>query len=482
MRRLIFFLFATLIFGQAATPCGLALTNPAAEIQDAFVKVAESVGPAVVSINTLHVRNLGMVQFYGPGNMRDPVMEEFFRQFFGLTPQKEIKLGLGSGVLFDVKDSTGYVLTNEHVVGGAQDIEVVLSDGRKFKGEVMASDMRSDLALIRIAGDKLPTGKLGDSSKVKIGQWAIAIGNPFGFIVKNPQPSVTVGVISAVHRYLSQLAGIQGRYYGDLIQTDASINVGNSGGPLLNLEGEIIGINTLIFSNTGGSQGIGFAIPINRAKAVLSHLLQGRPVPYGWLGIWVQTVDEQVAESIGLADQSGALIFKLLRNGPGHRGGLRPGDLVQTFNADKVLDAQDLTEKIGQSRAGETVRLGILRNGKQTQLDIVLGTVSSSEKKPSPATAIASKSKQTESHRGLEITDIPDAVVKKFNLSSNEGVMVTKVKRGSAAGRSGLRPGDIIDEVAHQAVRNAKEFKAVLERSPGKVLLHTDKGYMVLED
>ncbi len=479
-RRLIRYAFLPGLWGALGLAFALQASEAALQPEDVVVKVAREVGPAVVSINTTHVDNLNAVRVVGPGGQRNPVMEEFLRQWMGVSPQKSIRLGMGSGVIVDSK---GIIVTNEHVVAGAHSIEVLLSDGRKFKGEILGADTRSDLAVIRISGENLPCAKLGDSSRVTIGQCAIAIGNPFGFALKNPQPSVTVGVVSSVHRSFVPIQGIQGRFYGDLIQTDAAINIGNSGGPLLNSSGEVIGINTLVFSANNGGQGLGFAIPSSRVKSVLFYLVDGKPVPYGWLGIWIQTLDERLAQSLGLKDQKGALVFKLLRNGPGYRGGLQPGDIIRSFNDAPVLDAQDVTDKIVQARPGDIVRLKILRNGSEEILDITMGEADKTgEEVAVPSAASQAKPVKMGAMRGLVVGDITPAIAQKLRLSSAEGVVVTGVAKGSVAARAGLKPGDVIEEAAHQAVRSAQEFKDILGRTQGKILLRTDKGYLVLDE
>ncbi len=477
MLRLWLLLGIALLFPPPARALGG--SGDAAALEPAFQRVNQDVGPAVVSISTLSLRSVGRVRFYSPEGLNDPLVEEFFRQYFGMAPQQQIQVGVGSGFIFD---AGGYVLTNEHVVRGAHEIEVVLSDGRKFRGEVTGADERSDLAVIRIPGENLPTAKLGDSSGLRIGQWALALGNPLGFMVRNPQPSLTVGVISALHQSLVNLPAMQGRYYGDLIQTDAAINIGNSGGPLVNVFGEVIGINTLIYSTSGGNQGIGFAIPINRAKAVLQDLTGGKAVPYPWLGAWVQSLTPDIAGAFGASDRTGALVFKLVANGPAHRGGLRPGDIVRGINGQEVLDGQDLTDKILACKPGQQILLRLWREGKEIEIGFPLGNVG-----PRPAPAVkpkiaAKKAAANYALRGLVVRDISEEWARKGNLASREGVLVMKVEKDSPAAKAGLRPGDIVDQIAGRYVRNEREFRAAMQNAKGKILAHTDKGYVVLEE
>jgi serine protease Do len=469
--KTIHFLFSLVFLSFWALTVSAHAFVGAEQAEPFFVKVAEDVGPAVVSINTVRVRSLSGIRFYAPEGRRDPRLEQFYRQFFQQNPRKEIQKGMGSGVIIDPQ---GYILTNEHVVSDADGIEVTLSDGRKFEGEVVGTDERSDLAVIRIEGEGLPSAKLGDSSAVKIGQWSIAIGNPFGFIVKNPQPTVTVGVISAVHRSIAPAAAHEGRVYGDLIQTDAAINVGNSGGPLVNLQGEVIGINTLIFTTSGGSQGVGFAVPINRAKAALDYMIRGEAVPYGWLGVWIQPLTESIAQALGLAEPDGAIVFKLVPDGPAARGGLRQGDIVLTLNGEKITDPQDLTDKVTQSKIGEKVLLDVLRfeQGLQVvkmKLEVIIGNSLGTQPKEAPPAATAVDGTR-DALRGLVVKNAQD------------GVEVTKVVPGSVAARSGLRPGDIIEEIARQPVENAAHFRKILKQQTGKILLRTNKGFLVLDE
>jgi len=250
----------------------------ALNLQKAFVNVSKEVGPAVVSISTEHIERYSTSHrpFF---QFQDEFFSEFFDDFFMSGPDREFRrTGVGSGVIID---KVGYILTNEHVIHEADKISVTLSDGREFEGHVTGSDIYSDLAVVKIESEKeLPFARLGDSDKVQIGEWAIAIGNPFAFAVRNPEPTITVGVVSALNRSLPR-TNRRVREYSDLIQTDASINPGNSGGPLVNIYGEVIGINVAIFTLSGGSEGIGFAVPVNTAKKIISDLKQGRKVLYG---------------------------------------------------------------------------------------------------------------------------------------------------------------------------------------------------------
>jgi len=299
-------------------------------MEDAIINVANIAGKAVVSISTEHTQKLrgGGRRFFRTPFRSSPFSEDesfrrFFDDFFGEMPDREYKqMGLGSGVIID---GEGYILTNEHVISDADKITVTLPDGREFKGEVKGKDVRSDLAIIKINAKDLPACALGDSDNLKIGQWVVAVGNPFGFALQNPEPTVTAGVISALHRSIGRIA--PNRDYGDLIQTDAAINPGNSGGPLVNLKGEIVGINVAIFSTSGGYEGVGFAIPINNAKKIISFLKEGKKILYGWLGVTVQDLSEDMAKYFGCPDKNGVLVGKVLENSPAQKAGMK--DIIQ---------------------------------------------------------------------------------------------------------------------------------------------------------
>ncbi|HOE26476.1 MAG: trypsin-like peptidase domain-containing protein [Candidatus Aureabacteria bacterium] len=353
------FLLAGTAFGQGgARDAG----ERAASLQAAFIRVANEVGPSVVGVyNIRKARVAGFV--VRPGGHFD--LDEFFRQFDSPIERRSI----GSGVIID---PAGYILTNEHVVGNADAIEVMLPDGRRFEGRVAGTDARSDMAVLKIDAENLPAATLGDSDGVKTGQWAIAIGNPFGIVEENPMPTMTVGVVSALHRRLGGPA-IGGRYYGDLIQTDAAINPGNSGGPLLNLNGEVVGINAAIISPSGAFAGIGFAIPVNRAKEVLQQLKEGKAIDYGWLGIGVQSLDRDLAAEFGVSDLLGALVVTIVPGSPAAAAGIAVGDVIRECTGVQVKDADALMEQIGTTRAGTTLRLKVLREGREVAIDATVG-------------------------------------------------------------------------------------------------------------
>jgi len=338
--------------GQAAKtapPPGLA----AGDLQSAFVAVADKVRPAVVNIGTVQLsrgrRPFGFDQPFPD----DPFFRDFFRDFFGKGPRGEFRQSsLGSGVIFDRR---GYILTNFHVIKGADEITVRFSDKHEVRGRIVGSDPKTDLAVVRIqVEEKMAVAALGDSDRLRVGEWAIAIGNPFGL-----DQTVTVGVISATGRSDVGIAT-----YENFIQTDASINPGNSGGPLVNLRGDVIGINTAIVAS---GQGIGFAIPVNMAKRIIEQLIEKGRVARGWLGFSLQPLTAELAQSLGAKSGEGALVASVSSGGPAAKAGLQQGDLILTYDGSKVDDPQHLQRLIAESQIGKTVSLTYLRKGKSGQ-------------------------------------------------------------------------------------------------------------------
>ncbi len=447
----------------------------ASALEKATIEVASKTGKSVVSISSTVKEKIGNQFYFGTpfgGSESDP-FQEFFQEFFGNMPEREQKrFGLGSGVIID-KD--GYILTNEHVVSGASEIKVKLSDGREYDAEVTGIDKRTDLAVIKIDAKNLPVAKLGDSDALRIGNWVVAVGNPFGFAIENPEPTVTVGVVSALHRYMPAL-GRRDRSYDDLIQTDAANHPGNSGGPLVNLQGEIIGINTAIITTSGGYQGLGFAIPINKAKRVLSKLIKGEKILYGWLGVNIQDLNEDLRKYFGIKEREGVIVLKVYKDSPADKGGLKEGDLILAFNNLSVKTTRDLVRMVSSSEVGEEVPIKIMRANKEKSLSIRIGKMPTDIEELEEAEAESGAS-----FRGMSVEDLNDIYKRRFRIKGNKGVIVVGVEEDSPAGKSGIRAGDLILKIENKEVNSVKEFEKVTSKITGSCLVKTNRQYIVLK-
>ena len=467
----------TLLLISISLPAAAEPLKEALSLQDAFVKVSKDVGQAVVSISTEHTERY-QTRYYPFAQFED----QFFNDFFVEGPQREFKrVGLGSGFIINKE---GYVITNEHVIRGADKITVTLPDAREFEARLTGSDIYSDLAVIKIEPKgELPFAKLGDSDNVQIGHWAIAIGNPFAFAVKNPEPTVTVGVISALHRSLP-VTDKRTREYSDLIQTDAAINPGNSGGPLVNIYGEVIGINVAIFTLSGGSEGIGFAIPINSAKKIINDLMQGKKVLYGWLGVIIQDVDANLASYFGLNDKDGILVSRIVEASPAEKAGLKTGDIIVSLDNEKIKNTESLIRALLKKSVGEQVTLGVIRDLNPYSVTVEIG------ERPEDKAAVAQKKVQPQviqkvvnsSWRGMDVSDITAEIAQRFKINSETGVIVISVKPGSPAENSGIRPGDVIYEINKMPVKNTRDYSAAVDKVSGDALIGTYRGYVVLKE
>ena len=452
-----------------------------ASFEEAVEKVADTVGKAVVSISIEHTEKVGAssarrYQFGGPGGgpMEDEFFRRFFEDFFGELPQREYKqLGLGSGVIIDPR---GYILTNEHVVGEADKIAVTLPDGREFKAEIKGVDKRSDLAVIKIEGRDFPAVGLGDSDNLRIGQWVVAIGNPFGFAIHNPEPTVTAGVVSALHRSLGRISS--DRDYGDLIQTDAAINPGNSGGPLVNLKGEIVGINVAIFSTSGGYQGIGFAVPSNSAKRIVSRLIEGKKVIYGWLGITIQNLDDKLAAYFGLADKKGVLVSRVLEDSPAAKAGIENGDIILKLDAKETNNANVLLKIVGNSEPGSKIKLDMQRDKKPLSLNAIIG---SRPENIDEAGKPAVRETSSDYWRGIKVEAITPDSAGKSRLGGYAGVAVVDVQPDSPAEEAGIVSGDVILEINRIYIDSITVYKNVIQAAKGDCLVRTVRGFFVIK-
>jgi Do/DeqQ family serine protease len=444
---------------------------PAPEIlklQDSFASIAQQVKPAVVNISTIHVEKViaPQYEFY----FGSP-FEDFFDDFFGGQPKSRKQRpqprersyqrryeGVGSGVIID---PDGYILTNEHVVRGAREIRVTMSDEKKYAGKVIGQDARTDVAVIKIkAGDKLPFARLGDSEKIRVGDWAVAIGSPFGL-----EETVTAGIISAVRQSLL----IEGRDYRDLLQTDAAINRGNSGGPLCNIRGEVIGINTAIYAPTGVFTGIGFAIPINGAKAVLDDLIHKGRVVRGWLGVEIRPVDEAIARQFRLQGTKGVLINNVLKNSPADRAGLKRGDVIVGFEGKRIEGVRDLQTATAQTEPKKNVDVTVIRGGKEMTLPLVTGEMRQEEEAsaaPRPSREQPAPERDTTAEwEGLRVATLDGALAKQYDIPQNEkGCVAVNVDEGTVAEDIGFMPGDLIMAVNGTAVPTTGDFQAAVRK------------------
>jgi serine protease Do len=415
-----------------------------------FVELAKKLKPSVVNIGTSKVVT-PQKRFRRPQQNpfgADP-FGDFFERFFEGSPSRPYKeRSLGSG--FIINDE-GYILTNNHVVSGADEIKVRLSDGREFKGQIKGTDEKLDLALIKIdAKDHLPVAALGDSDAIEVGEWVMAIGNPFGLA-----QTVTAGIVSAKGRVIGSGP------YDDFIQTDASINPGNSGGPLFNTKGEVIGINTAIVS---GGQGIGFAIPVNLAKAVITQLRETGKVTRGWLGVSVQPVTPELAGSFGMKDEKGALISEVMKNSPAEKAGLKAGDIILELDGKPIADMHELPRLAAVTPIGKKCRVKVLRNGKTLEKTVTI------EKLPEGAEG-KEQSAAVQEKLGIVITDLSKELAARLGTSITSGVVVTEVKPGSAADEAGIDQGDIIVQVNGIPVANSAEYgKQVAPLKKGEVV------------
>ncbi len=464
---------------QVQTPT-LLPDSTGSKFEDAVINVAGSVGKAVVSISTEHTAKIpgGRSYYFSSPFGQSPLggndaLRKFFDDFFGEIPEREYKqIGLGSGVIID---SQGFILTNEHVINDADKISVTLPDGRNFKAEVKGKDPRSDLAIVKINATNLPLARLGDSGNLKIGQWVVAIGNPFGFALQNPEPTVTAGVISALHRTLGRTLSAE-RDYNDLIQTDAAINPGNSGGPLVNLKGEIVGINVAIFSTTGGYQGVGFAIPVNNAKRILNQLIAGKKITYGWLGVTVQDLTDDLAKYFGLPDNNGVLVAKVLENSPAQKAGLEERDIIKQVGTQPINRVKELLNIVAEAPVGSKLQMKVIRDKKEIALEVTIGERPENPEE-NPTEGVVSGG-----WRGLKVEDLTPELVQRFSIQERQGVVITEIAPNSPADAVNLNPGEVILEINKQPVNNTADFEKVTKDLKGDALVRTSRGYFVIKE
>jgi len=445
-------------------------TDAAKELSKAFSSAAKAAMPAVVSVRvekTVHVSAMS-----GPGGgsgFNDPFGQfgdDFLRRFFGdrlpqrQAPRKYSEKGQGSGFIIS---EDGYILTNNHVVGDVDKITVELQDGRVFDdARLIGTDPGSEVALIKIDGHGFPVLPLGDSDETEIGDWVIAIGNPFGL-----SETVTVGVISAVGRSNVHIAA-----YENFIQTDAAINPGNSGGPLINLDGKVIGINTAIVSQSGGYMGIGFAIPINMAKAIEEQLRESGKVSRGYLGLIAQDVTSEMAEPLGMKESEGVIIAHIEDDSPAEKAGLKTQDIILEIDGKKVESYTAFRNEVAALKPGTRVHLEVLRDGKSEDITATLG------ERPSEVAMKSTPTQESKESLGMEVQNVTKDLAEQFGYRLGEGVIVSGVVPGGPAADEGIEAGDLITSVDRQSVSSVSEFTAAVKQAKknGKVLLLVKRG------
>ncbi len=418
-------------------------------MQYSFRKVADRVLPVVVKIDVVDI-----VEQAVPASPFDFFFNPFQQRDEGDPESKQFrKPGLGSGVMVERRGNKVFVLTNHHVVGEAEEISVKLHDGRSFEAELVGGDVRKDLALVVFeTNDEIPIAALGDSNALHVGDWALAVGNPFGF-----ESTVTAGIISALGR-----RGGPGENISDFIQTDAAISPGNSGGALVNIRGEVIGINTWIASNTGSNMGYGFAIPINNAKKAIGDFISHGKVEYAWLGVQIMTPFEELAGGLGIENTEGALVTQVFKNSPADKGGILPGDLITRLNEIDIKDHLQLTNLLGDQPPNETARFEVIRLGSKVQLAIRLA-VRGDEKK------IIAKNKAL--WPGMSVLPLTESIREQLTLKAAGGVIIYDVLEGTPAGLAGFRQEDVITEINGQAVGNLLDFYRLINDKKASELM-----------
>jgi len=429
----------------------------------AFAGIAEKTSSAVVGLESEKTVTSGYQQDWPFGSpFEDDFFDYFFRRNFprrqSPQPRTRPQVREGSGFIIS---SDGYILTNNHLVEQADKVTVKLSDGREFKGaKIIGTDPESDVALVKIDADNLPFLELADSDKLEVGEWVLAIGNPFGL-----SHTVTAGIVSAIGRKLGL------NEYEDFIQTDAAINPGNSGGPLLNLDGKVVGINAAILSRSGGNLGIGMAIPINMAKSVYEQLVEGGKVVRGALGVYIADLTPDMAESLDLKDVKGVVISDVIKDSAAEKAGMKRYDVVVELDEEKIEKANELHNRIAMLRPGTKVKLVVIRDGKRKTITAELG-----ERETEVLTA-ASRSEISEK-LGFNVENLTDDLARRFGYEGLSGVVVTQVEPGSLAAQAGIRSGLLIQEVNRKQVVNIKEFNEAIEEAgqQGSVLLLVNNG------
>ncbi|GBE36670.1 putative periplasmic serine endoprotease DegP-like precursor [bacterium BMS3Bbin07] len=418
------------------------LSQKVVDTSRAFAEIVEAVSPSVVNISTKKT-----VRRERSSIFNDPFFD-FINPFQEL-PRKWKEQSLGSGVIVS---ADGYIITNNHVVDQADEIKVTLYDRRTLTGKVVGADPKTDLALVKINVQGLPTVPWGDAERLKVGEFVLAIGNPFGL-----SHTVTMGIVSAVGRANVGIAD-----YEDFIQTDAAINPGNSGGPLVNIQGELVGINTAIFSRSGGYQGIGFAVPSNMVRSVMEQLRKEGKVIRGWLGVTIQDMTPELAEKFGLKTTAGALVSDVFKDSPAQKAGIKRGDVITQYNGKAITSVSTLRNMVARSKVGSEVEITVVRNSTQHKFRVVVNElptefseVSSAipEEKPDDVKALA----------GITITELTGSIAKQLGIDQSEkGVVVLDIEAGSAAQEAGIKKGDVIQEIDRKRIYGIDDWKKIV--------------------
>jgi len=430
-----------------------------ADSSRAFSEIASSISPSVVNISTTKIMKREAA----------PLLDDPFSEFFSplrdfKMPKKWKEQSLGSGVIIS---PDGYIITNNHVVEQGDEIRVTLFDKRSFKAKLIGADTKTDVAIVKIDAENLYSVQWGDSDKLQVGEFVLAIGNPYGL-----NHTVTMGIISAVGRANVGIAD-----YEDFIQTDAAINPGNSGGPLVNTKGELIGINTAIFSRSGGYQGIGFAVPSNMARLVMDQLIQKGKVTRGWLGVTIQEITPELSQKFGLKSAKGALIGDVAKGSPAEKAGIKRGDIILEFNGKKVSDVGNLRNMVAQSKIGEQIPLTIMRSGKEYALQVTTTELPKDASEAAPANDPDDTA--FEGLAGLNVIDLTGEISRQLGLPRDEkGVVVVRVDSGSSVEDAGMRKGDVIQEIDRKKIAGLEDYTRVVAgiRSGDTVLMFVNRG------